>query len=421
MTNFRSDKLFAVEMDKKDLLNKYKNKFHLPKHSNGEESLYFAGNSLGLMPKTVPGLLSEELEVWETMAVKGHTDSKRPWKKYEQFLTEKMADIVGTLPSEIAIMNALTVNLNLLLVSFYHPTPERHKILVENKTFPSDLYAFQSQIKYRGFNPEESLLAAKSKTDSPTIATDEILEIIESEGDSIAVVLLGGVNYFTGQAFNMKSITKAAHKKGCIVGFDLAHAVGNILLNLHDWNVDFAAWCNYKYLNAGPGSVGGIFVHENHAADETLQRFSGWWGHNRETRFQLSEEFDPMPGAGGWQISNPPIFSTTPLLASLEIFNDVGMKTIWEKSVQLTGYFEFLLKSLNSEKFTIITPENPDERGAQLSIFIPVYATDVFQKLNENGVVCDLREPDVIRASPVPLYNSFEDVYRFVENFSKLI
>ena len=408
-------------MDKKDPLNKYREQFHFPKKDDGTDCLYFAGNSLGLMPKTVPGLLREELEVWETMAVKGHTKSKRPWKKYEEFVTEKMANVVGALPPEIAVMNALTVNLNLLLVSFYHPTPERHKILMENKTFPSDLYAFQSQIKYHGFNPEDSLLVARSQTDSPTISTDEILEIIESEGNSIAVVLLGGVNYFTGQAFNMKAITEASHKKGCIVGFDLAHAAGNIRLHLHDWNVDFAAWCNYKYLNSGPGSVGGIFVHENHKADEKLIRFSGWWGHNRESRFQMPEEFDPISGAEGWQISNPPIFSTTPLLASLELFEEVGMKAIREKSVQLTGYFELLLKNLNSDKFSIITPENPAERGTQLSIFIPDHAKDIFQKLKENGVVCDLREPDVIRAAPVPLYNSFSDVYRFVEIFSRLI
>ena len=406
-------------MDGDDPLARYRNRFHFPKLNNDEDCLYFSGNSLGLMPTTASQYVNEELADWETLGVVGHRASRRPWKDYEQFLTEKMEHVVGGLHGEVVIMNALTVNIHLMLISFYRPTESRHKILIEYKAFPSDQYAVASQIRFHGFDPSDSIIETRPRTGEVTVRTEDILELIEEEGDSIATVLMGGVNYYSGQAFDMSAITDAARKKGCVVGYDLAHAAGNIPLNLHDWDVDFAAWCTYKYLNSGPGSVAAVFVHERHGRSPHLPRFSGWWGHNRDTRFEMGPNFDPIAGAEGWQISNPPILSTAPLMASLDIFDEVGMAALREKSLKLTGYLEFLLLQIDSPHFDIITP---NDRGCQLSVRIKTgNGRRMMADLNERGVHCDFREPDVIRVAPVPLYNSFEDVYRFVEIFSDVV
>ncbi|MCH8068080.1 MAG: kynureninase [Candidatus Marinimicrobia bacterium] len=421
MTEFRTDRNFAVKMDREDRLASYRKRFNLPKGPDSQDAVYFLGNSLGSQPKEAETILKEEMTDWADLGVAGHFKASRPWGEYTTFLTQKLAKIVGSNPEEIAIMNALTVNIHLMLVSFYRPTPLRHKVMMEAKAFPSDQYAVKSHIMFHGFDPETSLIEASGPEGGSVVPMEAILDILEREGDTIALIYLGGVNYYTGQVFDMETITKAAQKKGCVVGYDLAHAVGNLVLKLHDWNVDFAAWCTYKYLNAGPGSVGGIFVHERHANRPDLPRFAGWWGHNKETRFQMGPDFDPIAGAEGWQISNPPVLSTAPLLASLDIFDEVGMDILREKSIQLTGYLEFLLDQIDSNSFTIITPRNYGERGAQLSIRIPNDAQEVQKKLHSSGARCDFREPDVIRVAPVPLYNSFEDVYRFVEIFAQLI
>ncbi len=410
-----------MKMDREDRLASYRKRFNLPKGPDSQDIIYFLGNSLGPQPKEAETILKEDMTDWADLGVAGYFKVSRPWGDYTTFLTQKLAKIVGSNPEEIAIMNALTVNIHLMLVSFYRPTSLRHKVMMEAKAFPSDQYAVKSHIMFHGFDPETSLIEASGPEGGSVVPMEAILDIIEREGDTIALIYIGGVNYYTGQVFDMETITKAAQKKGCVVGYDLAHAAGNIVLKLHDWNVDFAAWCTYKYLNAGPGSVGGIFVHERHANRPDLPRFAGWWGHNKETRFQMGPVFDPIAGAEGWQISNPPVLSTAPLLASLDIFDEVGMDILREKSIQLTGYLEFLLDQIDSNSFTIITPRNYGERGAQLSIRIPNDAQEVQKKLHSSGAQCDFREPDVIRVAPVPLYNSFEDIYRLVEIFAQLI
>lgn len=422
MTEYRTGREFAVQMDDSDPLSHYREKFHFPKLENGEDCLYFSGNSLGLMPKTASQFVDEELADWGTLGVAGHHASRRPWKDYEQFLTEKIARVVGGLPGEVVIMNALTVNVHLLLISFYRPTKQRHRILIEHKAFPSDQYAVASQVRFHGFDPADSIIETRPRTGEVTVSTEDILQLIEEEGDSIATVFLGGVNYYSGQAFDMAAITDAARRKGCVVGYDLAHAAGNIPLNLHDWNVDFAAWCTYKYLNSGPGSVAAVFIHERHGKSPHLPRFAGWWGHNRETRFEMGPDFDPVEGADGWQISNPPILSTAPLVASLDIFHEVGMAALRKKSLKLTGYMEFLLHQIDSSHFDIITPKTEEERGCQLSIRIKTGdGKSVMAGLNGHGVHCDFRRPDVIRVAPVPLYNSFRDVCRFAEVFAEIV
>ncbi len=420
MSVFRTDRNFFVKMDREDRLASYRKRFNLPKGLDNQDAVYFLGNSLGLQPKEAEKILKEEMTAWAELGVSGHSKASRPWGDYTTFLTGKMAKIMGANPEEIAIMNALTVNIHLMLVSLYQPTPLRHKIMIEAKAFPSDQYAVKSHIMFHGFDPETSLIEVSDPEGGSVVPMEAILDLLEREGNTIALIYIGGVNYYTGQVFDLETITKAAQKKGCVVGYDLAHAAGNLVLKLHDWNVDFAAWCTYKYLNAGPGSVGGIFVHERHANRPDLPRFAGWWGHNKETRFQMGPDFDPIAGAEGWQISNPPVLSTAPLLASLDIFNEVGMNVLRKKSIQLTGYLEFLLDHIDSNSFTIITPRNYGERGAQLSLRIPNEAQEVQKKLHSYGVWCDYREPDVIRVAPVPLYNSFEDVYRFVEIYAQL-
>ncbi len=360
---------------------------------------------MGLQPITVAAALAQELEDWKHLGVEGHFKGKNPWKDYHEFLTQQMAHVVGAKPIEVVVMNNLTVNLHLMMVSFYRPTAERYKILIEASAFPSDQYAVKSQLLFYGFDPATTLIELKTG--------ENIEELLEREGESIALILLGGVNYYTGQFFDLEKITELGHKHGCIVGFDLAHAAGNALLKLHDWNVDFACWCNYKYLNGGPGCVAGCFVHERFAHDEKLPRFAGWWGHDKANRFKMGPDFKAIPGAEGWQLSNPSIFGMAPLKASLDIFYEAKIENLRAKSVLLTGYLEFLLAG----RCEIMTPKNAEERGCQLSI--RAKSKKVHDALTAGGVICDWREPDCIRVAPVPLYNMFMDVYRFAKIFAE--
>ena len=415
MINFEATESFARKLDEQDALRHFREKFYIPKQSNGEDVLYFTGNSLGLQPKTVHAYIEQELKDWETFGVEGHFHAKNPWMPYHEFLSEQMANVVGAKPIETVVMNSLTVNLHLLMVSFYCPTAERNKIVIEAGAFPSDQYAVQSQIKFHGFKVESALIELKPRENETTLRIEDIEKTITESGDSIALILLGGVNYYTGQAFDMKRITEIGHKAGAVVGFDLAHAAGNIELDLHDWNVDFAAWCSYKYLNSGPGGIAGVFVHERHSEAFDLPRFAGWWGHDKETRFLMGDEFVPMRGAEGWQLSNPPIFQLASLKASLDIFEEAGIKNLREKSIKLTNYLEFLLSEIKDERISVITPSNENERGCQLSIRVKNADKSLFKAITEKGVIADWREPDVIRVAPVPLYNTFTDVYRFVE------
>jgi kynureninase len=422
---------FALKMDAVDPLAHFRERFFVPRLPNGKEVIYFTGNSLGLQPKTTREYVDRELKDWETLGVEGHLHAEHPWLPYHEFLTEQMARVVGAKPIETVVMNSLTVNLHLLMVSFYRPTGERYKIVMEKGAFPSDQYAVQSQILFHAQRPERPTSTGRFVSDAEqtsgrlveltprpgesVLRTEDIVEAIEREGNSIALILLGGVNYYTGQAFDMQAITDAGHKAGAIVGFDLAHAAGNLELHLHDWDVDFAAWCSYKYLNAGPGGVAGAFIHERHANAFDLPRFAGWWGHDKETRFLMGPEFRPIPGAEGWQISNPPILQMAALRASLEIFDEAGMNALRAKSEKLTGYLEFLLSKIEDDRISVITPSDPAQRGCQLSIRVRNSERSLYEKIVAHGVSADWREPDVIRVAPVPLYNSFSDILQFVE------
>ncbi len=405
-------------MDKRDPLAHFRDRFCIPKTTNGEDYIYLCGHSLGLQPKTARAYLEQELKDWAQLGVEGHFHAKNPWMPYHRLLTQQTAELVGAQQDEVVVMNSLTVNLHLMMASFYHPTKERNKILVERGAFPSDQYAVKSQILFHGFDSATSLLELTPREGESCMRDEDIESLIERDGDSIALILLGGVNYATGQAFDMAGITKAGHRKGCVVGFDLAHAVGNISVHLHDWGPDFAVWCSYKYLNGGPGCVAGCFVHSQHAHSEERRRFAGWWGHDEKTRFQMGPDFRPMPGAEGWQLSNPPILALAPLRASMEIFSEAGLERLRAKSVSLTGYMEFLLNQHSSSKFSIITPSEPERRGAQLSIRLPNHGRQLCDRLAAAGVIGDWREPDTFRAAAVPLYNSYQDVYRFVKRFS---
>ena len=406
---------FAQRMDQEDPIMSYRDRFHFPQF-NGEDILYFGGNSLGLMPKTAKDAVLDELDVWEKMGVTGQHDR---WEAYHEQLTDSTARLVGAKPSEVVVMNALTVNLHLLLVSFYQPTTDRYKIVIEKGAFPSDQYAVESQIKFHGFEPKDALIELTPRNREKCLRADDILETLRLEGESIATILIGGVNYYTGQAFDMKAITDVGHDVGAYVGFDLAHAAGNLKLDLHNWNVDFAAWCTYKYMNSGPGSPGGVFVHEKYGNWEG-PRFAGWWGHDKETRFDMGPDFVPITGAEGWQISNGPILSMACLRKSMDIFDEVGMDALRTKSEALTGYLEFLLNTME-DKVSIVTPFDSKERGCQLSVIIHENGKKVFEQLGERGVVCDWREPDVIRLAPAPLYNSYSDVYQAVEILRSLM
>jgi len=412
---YQNNLAYAKKLDAEDPLRSYRDRFFIPKQRNKEDCIYLCGNSLGLQPKSTRKYIEQELSDWEKIGVEGHFDAKNPWMSYHEILTKKMAKIVGAKSNEVIVMNGLTVNLHLMMVSFYQPTANRFKILIEGNAFPSDQYAVKSQIEFHGYSVRDSLIELIPRKGESTIRTEDILNIIENEGESIALIMIGGLNYYTGQAFDMKTITEAGHKKGCKVGFDLAHAAGNLHLQLHNWNVDFAVWCTYKYLNSGPGGVAGCFVHENHVKNENLPRFAGWWGHDKETRFLMNDQFIPILSAEGWQMSNAPILLMASLNASLDIFDEAGMELIRSKAKKLTGFLEFLLKEIQSTKIEIITPSNEVERGSQLSIRVIESNKSLFEKITKKGVVADWREPDVIRVAPVPLYNSYDDVYRFVE------
>ncbi|MGD0567388.1 MAG: kynureninase [Candidatus Sulfotelmatobacter sp.] len=418
---FELGKHFAAEMDARDLLAHFRARFHIPKTGSGEECVYLCGHSLGLQPKTARSYLDQELEDWARLGVEGHFHARNPWMPYHRLLTEQTAELVGAEPGEVVVMNSLTVNLHLMMVSFYRPTTQRHKILIERGAFPSDQYAVKSQIRFHGFDPASALIELTPRADEICIREEDIEELIEREGSSIALILLGGVNYATGQAFDMERITKAGQHKGCTVAFDLAHAAGNLPLHLHDWGPDFAVWCSYKYLNGGPGCVAGCFVHERHARAGGEPRFAGWWGHDERTRFEMGPQFLPMAGAEGWQLSNPPILALAALRASMEIFSEAGMERLRAKSVALTGYMEFLLRQSASPNFSISTPTHEGCRGAQLSIRLAKHGRGLCDSLAADGVIGDWRETDTFRVAAVPLYNSYQDVYHFVQRFSAAV
>jgi kynureninase len=417
-SQFQAGEDFATAMDGRDPLAHFRGRFLIPKTRTGNECIYLCGHSLGLQPKTASTYLDQELRDWAQLGVEGHFHGKNPWMPYHRLLTAQTAALVGAQPTEVVVMNSLTVNLHLMMASFYRPTATRHKILIERGAFPSDQYAVKSQIHFHGLDPRSSLFELTPRDGEYCLRDEDIEALIEREGDSIALILLGGVNYATGQVFDMAGITKAGQRKGCVVGFDLAHAVGNIPLRLHDWGPDFAVWCNYKYLNGGPGCVAGCFVHERHARARELPRLAGWWGHHEETRFQMGPDFRPMTGAEGWQLSNPPILALAALRASMEIFAEAGLERLRAKSVSLTGYMEFLLGHRASPKFFILTPREKDRRGAQLSIRLPHAFRNLCDRLTAAGVIGDWREPDTFRVAAAPLYNSYRDVYGFVERFS---
>jgi kynureninase len=416
---FSDNEDFAKQLDAQDSLHLFREKFHLPANSSGEPLIYFAGNSLGLMPKTAKQAVDQELDDWAKLGVDAHLEAKTPWYTYHESLREPTARIVGAKPVEVICMNSLTVNLHLMMATFYRPTKSRFKILMEDPAFPSDTYAIKTQIIHHGLDPKDALILARPRSGELTVRTEEILDLIEKHSEELAVVLIGGVNFFTGQFFDIPTITAAAQKHGITVGVDLAHAIGNVPLSLHDWNVDFAVWCSYKYLNAGPGAVAGAFVHERHARNTHLPRLAGWFGNDPNTRFRmhLEPEFIPVPSADGWQISNPPILSMAPLRASLAIFEEAGMDALRQKSIKLTNYLQFLLESepdgQAKKQYTIITPRQADQRGCQLSILVREHPKELFTKLDAADVKCDFREPNVIRAAPTPLYNAFHEVWRF--------
>lgn len=399
---------FAKSLDSNDTLSSYREQFIFPQH-NGHDVYYFTGNSLGLQPKKAKEYILEELEDWGKFGVEGHFQSRRNWFGYHHFLTDKAAKIVGAKTEEVAVMNTLSVNLNLLMVSFYRPHGKRTKIMMEAAAFPSDHYAVQQQVRFHGLNPSEDIILLHPREGEYTIQVADILDLIDKNKNELALVMLGGVNYYTGQFFDLESITKKAHEVGAIAGYDLAHAAGNIVLKLHEWNVDFACWCSYKYLNSGPGGVASIFVHEKHGNNPDLPRFAGWWGNDEKDRFLMKSEYIPAKGASGWQQSNAQIFSMAAHLASLEIFEQAGMDKLRAKSEQLTGYLENLLREITQIK--TITPSNPSERGCQLSLIALDKPKELFKYLQENGIIADWREPDVIRVAPVPLYNRFEDCW----------
>lgn len=425
MTHFENTLTFAQQMDAQDPLRSFRDKFYFPTFHE-KTVRYFTGNSLGLQPRSTKEYILEELDAWAKYGVEGHFLAKRPWFAYHENLTSKAAKIVGALPIEVVVTHSLTTNLHLLMVSFYRPEGKRTKILCEAKAFPSDQYALESQVKFHGLDISEHLVEVAPREGEQLIREEDILTKIEELGDELALIMIGGVNYYTGQLFDMESITKAGHKVGAIVGFDLAHAAGNINLKLHDWGVDFAAWCGYKYLNSSPGGVSGMFVHERHSYNPELPRFAGWWGYDKETRFLMQPGFNPMKGAEGWQLSNAPILGMAAHLASLDIFEEAGMDRIGTKRDLMTAYLEFVIDTISEKNkdrvtFELITPRDKTKRGAQLSIMAKGQGKALFDALSDLGVVADWREPNVIRVAPAPLYNSFEDCYWFGQLLEKAI
>ena len=420
---FENSLSFAQSLDAGDRLASFRQRFFFPQH-DGKDMLYFTGNSLGLQPKSVRESINQELEDWAKYGVEGHFLAKRPWFSYHEMFAEGAAQVVGGLPSEVVIMNQLTVNLHLLLISFYRPTGKRIKILFETKPFPSDHYAFESQARLHGLDPKDVLVEMQPRTGEVTLRTEDIVAKINELGDELAVVCFGAVNYFTGQFFDIASITKAGHAAGAHVGFDLAHAAGNVPMHLHDQGVDFACWCSYKYLNSGPGGVSGAFVHEKHHSNKELIRLAGWWGHNKSTRFQMEPGFDPIESAEAWQMSNAPVLSMAAHKAALDIFVEAGISALREKSLNLTAYLEFIIHEVKKDtgvQLQILTPSNPIERGCQLSIVVPGATKQLVKDLADRGIVIDWREPNVIRMAPVPSYNSFEDIYTFGQVFTEFL
>jgi kynureninase len=414
---FAPDEAFARRCDADDPLAGYRDRFHIPTRSGGDPAIYFAGNSLGLQPKSVRAIIDEELADWSALGVDAHFKGRRPWYSYHELLREPSARLVGAIPGEVVVMNSLTLNLHLMMATFYRPTAERYKILMEDPAFPSDTYAVKTQLRHHGRDPADGLVIVQPRPGEHTVRAEDIERELAEHGDAIALVMLAGVNFFTGQVMDMDRITAAARSRGCIAGWDLAHAAGNVPLRLHDWNVDFAVWCNYKYLNSGPGAVGGCFVHQRHGDDTSLGRLGGWWGNDPDTRFRmhLEPEFTPRAGADGWQISNPPILALAPVKTSYDLFDEVGMDALRVKSMRLTGYLQFMIDRLSPERFEVITPRGADARGCQLSMLVHDRPRALFDALLAEGVVCDFREPNVIRVAPVPLYNSFHDVWRFAQ------
>ena len=412
---FENSREFAKKLDQEDKISKYRDEFIFPK-VNGKEVIYFVGNSLGLQPKTAQKYVDEVMKDWAELAVEGHFYAEKSWWDYHERFSEKLAKVVGAKPSEVTVMNTLTVNLHLLMVSFYRPEGKRYKIICEEKAFPSDQYMISSQVRFHGYNPSDAIVEIKKRDGENNFRTEDIIQKINEVGEECALVLIGGVNYYTGQVFDMEKITKAGHKVGAFVGWDLAHGAGNIELKLSEWNVDFAAWCSYKYMNSGPGNASGCFINEKYHNKKDIPRFEGWWGHNKERRFLMEPEFQPEPNADAWQISNAPILAMAPYLASLEMFDEVGMPALIEKRNKIVAYLEYVLHEIDKEvdsSFEIITPADQDERGTQLSVFLHGEGRELFKYLMDQGVITDWREPNVIRLAPVPFYCSFEDMYEF--------
>jgi kynureninase len=415
---------FARQLDRVDPLNRFREKFYIP-IIHGKECIYFTGNSLGLQPKTAQEYVLSDLEDWANYGVEGHVYARSPWTKYHEMFPEKLVPILGALEEEVVVMNQLTINLHLLLITFYQPVKERYKIICEAKAFPSDQYALESQVLLWGFDPEKSIIEVKPRKGEHIIKNEDIIATIKEHGSEVAVVMIGGVNYYTGQVFDMKAITAAAHEAGAFCGFDLAHAVGNVKLKLHKWDVDFACWCSYKYLNSGPGAVAGAFIHQRHIGNKSLRRLTGWWGTNKENRFKMEKKFDPIPTAEGWQLSNSPILNMAAHKASLDIFEEAGFGNIQEKGKKLSAFLLFVLDDINascSKKIIeIITPRNENEHGCQVSVLILEKGKEIFESLKKNSVIIDWREPNVIRLAPVPLYNTFEDIYKFGEIIKNML
>jgi kynureninase len=421
---YRNTLDYARWLDENDPLKSFRDKFYIPM-INGKEAIYFTGNSLGLQPKTTQDHVLNELEDWANYGVEGHLHSRNPWLSYHEMFPSLLSNIVGGLPEEIVAMNQLTVNLHLLMISFYRPTKKRFKIICEAKAFPSDQYAIRSQVELHGFDPDKSIIEIEPRPGEHTIRTKDILKTIKKHGKKTALVLFGGVNYYSGQVFDMQAICKTAQEVGAYCGFDLAHAAGNVELKLHDWNVDFACWCSYKYLNSGPGSVAGAFIHQRHVTDKKMPRLAGWWGHDKASRFKMEKDFDPIPTAEGWQLSNAPILSMAAHRASLDIFNEAGMENLFQKGKALSGYLIFILDEINKNcshlVIEMISPRNENQRGCQASMLMLENGKNIFDALIRAGVIADWREPNVIRIAPVPLYNSFEDIYKFGEIISGML
>lgn len=410
---------FAAQMDSADELRNFRQQFYIPQHA-GHDTIYFTGNSLGLQPKTTATYIQQELNDWASLGVEGHFAAKHPWMPYHEIFAQQLASMCGALPHEVVAMNQLTVNLHLLMVSFYKPTAKRFKIICEAKAFPSDQYALESQVRYHGYDPAEAIVEVHPQPGEHCLRTLDILKAIQEHRDELCLLLFGGVNYYTGQLFDIPALTNAAQSVGAIAGFDLAHAAGNVPLQLHNWNVDFACWCSYKYLNSGPGGVSGVYIHERHVSNEQLPRFAGWWGYKKETRFKMEKGFNPIPTAEGWQLSNAPVLSMAAHKASLDIFEAAGWEQLFDKAAKLSNFLHFILNDISNGTFEIITPADPASRGCQVSLLMKQNGKQIFDALSHAGVIADWREPDVIRIAPVPLYNSFTEVWQFGELLKKM-